>query len=471
MNAQLHPSLSVREVLDATGGTLIRGEAQRIFLGVSTDTRTVASGNLFIPLKGERFDGHDFLEAAISAGAGGVLVQAEAAAGLSLERKDVTIVAVADTLQALGALAHSWRMRFDIPVAAVTGSSGKTTTKEMAAAILGLRKSVLVTKGNLNNQVGLPLTLFGLDEDHEAVVVEMGTNLRGEIERLTRIAYPDVGLVTNVGPAHLEGLFSLDIVREEKGDLFRFMKPTGVAIINLDDDATRILGGRWEGRRITFGLGRGADVTASNVQKMGSEGIRFDLEIGGRSVNVRIGAPGEHNLQNALAAAALARAMDIDLSQIQEGLEKHKAPPGRMEIHRLARGVFVIDDTYNANPLSVREAVKTLRFLKEGHRSMVILGDMLELGGQARRLHEEIGILLAESGTDALFLKGNHSLEVAAGARRGGMPQECIHIFETSGQIMPFIADRLGRGDWILVKGSRKMKMEEIVDDILEALP
>jgi len=434
-----HPVLSVREALEATGGTLIGGDARRQFLGISTDSRTVTPGNLFIALQGERFDGHNFLEAAASAGAGGLLIAAEAAKGLSLPRGNTTVITVADTLAALGDLAHSWRMRFNIPVAAITGSSGKTTTKEMAASILGLRKNVLVTPGNLNNQIGLPLTLLGLADRHEAAVIEMGTSLRGEIERLTRIAAPDVGLITNIGPAHLEGLRSLDAIRDEKSDLYGYMKTSGVAIVNLDDDATRTLGSRWQGRRVTFGRTGDADVTAMNVEKRGFQGVRFVLGLEGRTVDIQISSPGEHSLSNALAAAALARAMDVDLPQIREGLQAYKPPPGRMEIRKLARGIFMIDDTYNANPLSVREAIRTIRDLKEGHQAIAILGDMLELGEQAGRLHEEIGAFAADSGTDALFLKGEYAVNVAAGARRGGMPEDRIHFFETSGQIMPFL--------------------------------
>ena len=461
--------LHFQEILEATGGIPIRGNCTGVFYGISTDSRHIVQGSLFIPLVGERYDGHDFLQAAVAGGATGFLIQKDSDKKQLFRDETTTVIVVEDTLKALGDIAHYWRRKFKASVIAITGSSGKTTTKEMIAEIAGLAKNIIKAKGNFNNLVGVPLTLLNIRDQHEAVILEMGTNSRGEIEKLTRIAEPDIGLITNIGPAHLDGLKSLDIIREEKCDLFRNMADSGIAIINMDDAYLGKSANIWHGKSITFGLTHDADVSADKITMRGRHGVSFILNIKESREEIHLLAPGEHNIVNALAAAATSWAMGMALPIICQGLTAFKPVKGRMEITELKNGAFIINDTYNANPASVREALKTLRDLRGNHRSTVILGDMLELGDHAHQMHEDMGSLMADTGVGAIFLKGSFSQATAAGAIKRNMPENGIFFFETPEEILPCLKSSLKEGDWILVKGSRMMKMEEVVGTIIEA--
>jgi UDP-N-acetylmuramoyl-tripeptide--D-alanyl-D-alanine ligase len=463
------PIFNGHDILKATGGIMIQGNPAGLFSGVSTDSRQITKGNLFIPLKGDRYDGHDFLATAAEGGAAGLLIRKDSVEKHLPQDESMSIIVVEDTLRALGDVAHYWRKNFTAPVVAITGSSGKTTTKEMIADIAGLSKSVIKAQGNFNNLVGVPLTLLNLRDRHDVMILELGTNRRGEIERLTRIAEPDIGLITNIGPAHLEGLKSLDAVREEKCDLFRNMAVSKVAIINMDDEAIRTSAHVWHGKRITFGLGRNADVSAENIRKKGRHGVSFDLRIAEIRQEIHLSATGEHNIYNALAAAATSWALEIAHPVICQGLTAFKPVSGRMEIRQLKNGVFIINDTYNANPASVREALRTLKDLRGDHASTVILGDMLELGDHACEMHEGIGGLMADTGVGTIFLRGRLSQATAAGAVKRNMSGNRIFFFETPEEVIPHLKSTLKTGDWVLVKGSRMMKMEEVVRVIIEA--
>jgi UDP-N-acetylmuramoyl-tripeptide--D-alanyl-D-alanine ligase len=462
------PILSAGEILQATGGVPLRGGSWSC-RGVSTDTRTLREGNLFIALSGENFDGHDCLAKAAEQGAAGLLIRADAAGKLAALPEGLPAIGVPDTLRALGDIARDWRQRFPVPVIAITGSSGKTTTKEMVAAIAARTRNLLRTEGNLNNQIGLPLTLLRLNGSHELAIVELGTNRPGEISALAAIAGPDVGLITNIGPAHLEGLGSLEAIREEKGSLFEVMAGRGTAILNRNDPAIGILAGRWRGKSISFGLGPGAGVTAEGIESAGYEGVRFRLVIDGIGIPVFLSVPGGHNVMNALAAAAAAWALGFDRHEIAAGLAAFRPVPGRTEIRRIGNGAFLIIDAYNANPASVREAVKTLQGLRGSGDAIVILGDMLELGEQTGALHGEIGTLLADAGVREIFLKGSLTKELAAGAVRKGFPPGRITFFESPEEVVSSLRSRLKKDDWILVKGSRKMKMEAVAEKIIAA--
>ena len=463
------PIFSADEILKATGGIPLRGGTDWSCRGVSTDTRTLATGNLFIALSGENFDGHDCLPQAAAQGAAGLLIRTVDSGKLAALPEGVPAIGVSDTMQALGDIARDWRRRFPVPVVAVTGSSGKTTTKEMVAAIAGRTRRVLKTEGNLNNRIGLPLTLLQLRKEHELAIVEMGTNSPGEIAALASIAQPDIGLITNIGPAHLEGLGSLAAIREEKGSLFETMAGQGTAILNQDDPAIGLLAWRWRGKRVTFGLGPGALVAARGIEPAGPAGVRFRLVIDGVETPVFLRTPGRHNVMNALAAAAAAWALGFDRHEIAAGLAAFRPIPGRSEIRRLGNGAYLMIDTYNANPASVREAVNTLLGLRGDGDAVVILGDMLELGAQSAALHAEIGELLAEAGIRDLFLKGSWTEAVAAGAIRRGFPAERIAFFKTPEEVVSALRSRLKEGDWILIKGSRKMKMEAVAEKIIAA--
>jgi len=462
------PIFSIDQVIKAVGGVLIAGSASNNVCGVSTDSRQVEKGNIFIALSGENYDGHDFVNKAMEKGAASIILSKEALLDLEKVDKAISVIKVSDTLQALGDLAHSYRQRFTLPVIALTGSSGKTTTKEMLAAITELGQNTLKTQGNLNNLIGLPQTIFRLTAEHELAILEMGTNTRGEIKRLTRIAEPNIALITNIGPAHLARFGSVAVIAQEKGDLFLNMSPAGIAIVNLDDEAVKIIAERWNGRRINFSMSPNSDVTVNDIEKNGARGLCFNLVIAGTSQKVKMKIMGIHHVYNAMAAAAMAWAAGIGLETIKEGLSAFTPVGGRMEMIKLQNGAYVIDDSYNANPASVREALMTLKDLKNHHSGYVFLGDMLELGDAAYEMHRRIGMLLGTIGVNAVFLQGEYSAITAAAARDGGMQQENIFITQDSKEGIDYLKKNLKKGDWVLVKGSRRMKMEMIVTQICE---
>ena len=463
------PVFTMQEILTATGGCLAAGSKDQLVRGVSTDSRQLAQGNLFIALIGENFNGHHFLDHAVRAGASALLVQADELIDLAKITGGIGVIAVADTLRALGDLACAHRMRFSLPVIGLTGSSGKTTTREMLAAIIGLEKNVLATQGNFNNLIGLPQTLLRLTEQHEAAIIEMGMNTQGEIKRLTQITVPDIGLITNIGTAHLAGFGTMEAIREEKGALWMNMQPSGCAVVNLDDESVGQIAQRWSGSRVTYSMSADADVTVKEIKKRGAKGVRFQLICGGETCRVDMNIAGVHHIYNAMAAAAAARALGVGCAAICRGLASFSPVHGRMEIFELQNGAYLVDDSYNANPASVREALLTLKDLKSTHRAFVFLGDMLELGDAAPEMHRKIGTLLATTGVTVVFLQGDYAQNTVSGALEGGLADE--QIIDIAGGLeaaMACLKKKLRKGDWILVKGSRGMKMERIATEIRE---
>lgn len=463
MMAHASPEITVDDLLQATRGAMIRGRRGETIRGVETDSRAVSQGNLFVALRGERFDGHDYLDQAVGKKAGGLLIDRDD----GHDRGPVPTILVDNTLTALGDAAQSWRRRFTAPVLAVTGSSGKTTTKEMTAAILSQKKSILKTRGNYNNLIGLPLTLFSFEAHHDLAILELGTNRPGEIARLTQIAEPNIAVVTNVGPAHLEGFGSLEGVGKEKGDIFRYMPDGGTAIVNLDDEYTRRFETDKANRRITFGFRADADVSAANIRGGGVKGMTFTLQIETAKTDINLPVTGRHNITNALAAAASAWAAGASVDEIRQGLENFQPVAGRMEIISLRNGAIVVNDTYNANPASMAEGLRALQALRGQGRGAAILGDMLELGAEAEARHKDIGGLLADTGVHWVYLRGRLSRATAAGALHKGMAEEQITHFTEPAEILDLLSARMAAGDWILVKGSRGMKMEEVVDALV----
>lgn len=462
------PLLDLHDILAATGGTLTNGLIQEgvRFEGITTDSRQCSPGNLFVALQGETFDGHHYLDQAVQKGAAGLLIHRRT----EKTPNDLPVILVPDTLWALGDLAHFWRQRFSPTILAITGSSGKTTTKEMAAAILSRDRNCLKTEGNFNNLIGLPLTIFNLNKDHTAAILELGTNQRGEIGRLTRIAAPEIGLITNIGPAHLEGFTSLAGVAEEKTDLFLNMPPSGTIIINHDDPFLRNSGDAWTGRCVSFGLKVEAFVGAEKITYRHDQGTSFTLRIGRDKQEIVMPIAGEHQVMNALAAVASTWAAGATIADIGQGLTNFSPVPGRMEVFPLSNGAFVINDTYNANPASVGKALKTLNNLKGKGRSVVVLGDMLELGDQEEIWHQKIGSLLADTGVDRVYLRGRLAGATAAGASKQGLPAAAVILREDPEEITNDILSYAKDGDWILVKGSRRMKMEAIVEMIVSRI-
>ena len=456
------PSFTAGELSAATGGRWTGGTPASIE-GVSTDTRAIPAGSAFVALRGERYDGHDFLADAARSGAScAVVARGRAASG----PPGLPLLEVDDTLAALGAVARLHRLRFSIPVVGVTGSNGKTTTREMIAAILATRGPVLSTEGNLNNEVGVPLTLLRLLPTHTAAVIEMGMSHRGEIGRLTAIAEPRVGVVTNAFPAHLEGLGSVDGVADAKGELYRGLPADGVVVANADDP--RMLHrARKSGRRVlTFsgGSDRDADVVLLDVLSQDPGGMRFLLGIGTKEVEVRLPLVGEHNAVNAAAAAAAALSLGCSDREIVRGLAGVRPVGRRLRVERLPSGVLLVDDCYNANPASMRAALRTLRQLAGAGRALAALGDMLELGTAEDDLHRELGREAAAAGLAALATFGPLARLAREAAIEAGMARSDTFHTEDPLLLVAFVRERLRPGDVLLVKGSRGMKLERLVE-------
>ena len=411
-------------------------------------------------LKGPNFDGHDYVAAAFASGAGAAVV----GHGFPRDHEKLgCLFPVHDTLHALGDLAGAWRREHSTLVAAVTGSNGKTTTKEMLSAILERRHRVLKNQGNFNNLIGLPLTLLGLSEEHTACVAEMGMNAPGEIARLTEIAAPEAGVITNVGPAHLGPMGSIEAVAQAKTELFRGLSPAATAVVNLDDPLLAPWVGKLECRVLTFGGQAGADLKLRDL-KLEGERTRFILELpSGEAVAVDLPAPGEHNAQDALAAAACALALGQGAEAIAEGLAAFKPVAGRLALKSTPSGVRLLDDTYNANPASVAAGLKALKALAGGGRMVLILGDMRELGPTSPRLHRQAGQLAGELGCGLVLAVGEHAAQVAKGAGQAGLNSGKALAFGEMDELLAEAKAMLREGDVVLIKGSRSSRMERVV--------
>lgn len=444
----------------AMSGTVVGDNAA--FLGVSTDSRTVAAGELFVALRGDKFDGHDFVATAHERGAAAAVV--DAAGAEKLRGGGLPLIVVADTRLALGDLAAEWRSRFDLPLIGVTGSNGKTTNKEMIASIMKAafgEDAVLSTQGNLNNDIGLPLTLLKLGAHHRAAVVEMGMNHPGEIAYLARIGRPTVALVTNAQRAHLEGMGTLDMIAAEKGSIFTGLGSDGVAVFNADDQ----WGGLWRSqsahcKRLCFSLGGGAGISADVTGQCRTRGLENHIAIvvAGQQVEVDLALPGLHNARNAIGAAATALAAGVSLDDVRRGLAAFRGIKGRLQRRAGLHGALVLDDTYNANPDSVRAGIDVLAATVG--KKILVLGDMGEIGEMTGQFHDEIGGYAKSQGVDRLLAFGETS---ALAAHNFGVGGE--HFKKIEDLIAALLAE-LSPEAIVLVKGSRFMRMEKVVDAI-----
>lgn len=452
------------EALEWTGGSLLQGRADALFQGASIDSRTLEAGQLFAAIVGDRHDGHDFLAGAAAAGAAGLLVQRGRELPADL-KPELPVIAVDDTTRALGALAAGHRAGFGGPLVAVTGSNGKTTTKEMCAAILGVPAPCLRNAGNLNNHWGLPLTLLRRSESDASVVVELGMNHRGEIQALAAIARPTVGVITNVGVAHIEHLGSQEEIALEKGDLVAALPADGTAVLNADDPRVAAQAGRSRARVLLFGRDPAAQVRGEGARRTDAGGFAFELVAPQGRVPVEVAGLGETTLANALAAAAGALAAGAALEHVVEGLARYQPVAGRLQRRELPGGGLLIDDSYNANPQSMEVALRLLVELarQSGGRSLAVLGDMGELGDRAAAAHAETGALAARLGVDRLVALGEHAEELAAAAAAAGLPRERVRVARDHARAAAGVRDGLGRADCVLVKGSRSMHMERVV--------
>ncbi len=468
----------------ATSGTL-RQQGETLLLGeISTDTRTLTPGDIFLALRGENFDGHDFVKTAVDKGAAALIVSASSA----IADHRLAIIRVADTLRAYGELARYRRTQLSpqLQVVAITGSSGKTTVKEMAAAIFNLRYggapvgAVLKTEGNLNNLVGLPCTLLQVHAGHRVAVLEMGMNRPGEIRRLTEAADPDIGCINNVQAAHLEGLGTIAGVARAKGELFAAMRPDGIRIVNCDDPRIRALARQFRGRRVAFAVspaGRRCrpEVRVTRMVSLGEAGMRFTLHIGSWRQRLSVPATGAHNVCNCAAAAAIATAAGVAPEVIAGGLASYSSGDKRLQIVRLPGGISLLNDSYNANPGSMAAALRTVSTFGNNCRRVAILGDMLELGRGTAEAHRQIGALVAALSLDYLAVTGAQAAVVADAAGACGMDRERIKVGAGTDEIARWLVElieqrKIQQGDWVLLKGSRGMRMERVLASLTEFL-
>jgi UDP-N-acetylmuramoyl-tripeptide--D-alanyl-D-alanine ligase len=434
--------------------------ADKAFSGVSTDSRSIAAGELFVALKGDKFDGHAYVADVLSRGAAGAVVGEEFAAA----HPDLPLICVTDTQLALGALAAQWRGRFAIPLIGVTGSNGKTTVKEMCAAILRAQfnnaaDSVLATFGNLNNEIGLPLTLLKLRASHRAAVIEMGMNHAGEIDYLTRLAQPSVAVVNNAQRAHLEGLGSVQDVALAKGEIFTGLASDGVAVFNADDAQVDI----WrelsrDRRQVSFGLDQPADVRGRFTSHGLGGQVRLATPWG--EVEVLLAVPGCHNARNACAAAAATLSAGVSLEAVRHGLEEFKGVKGRLQRRSGRKGALVVDDSYNANPDSMRAAIDVLASVPG--KCIFVMGDMGEAGAAAGQFHDEIGGYAKSHGIDRLLCLGEMSAAAAHNFGEGGQH------FQRLDDLVKTLLTELDPQTTVLVKGSRFMRMERVVEAIVD---
>lgn len=454
------------DILKATGGNLASKQGSP-FRGFYIDSRETTKESVFVAIRGKNHDGHAFLTDVMEKGCTGIMVCDDALPGLRnlLETyPEVTAFSVRDTTKALSDLARFQRNRADIRVVAITGSSGKTSTRAMTAGIMSEGFKTLSTRGNFNNDIGLPLTLFRLSSFHEWAVLELGASGPGEISALADICRPDIGIITNIGPAHLEGFGSIEGVARAKSELIHSLGDKGTGILNADDPFLKALAGESKKRIVTYGTDLSCDVRGSLTEAR-ADRIIFDLFLPDSRERVEIMTPGPFMMMNALASAAAAWVAGISPEKIREGLEAFRPEKGRLNVIKTVTGANLIDDTYNANPTSMLAAMDTLLSVRGKGRCFLVCGDMLELGEMSPELHEKIGRAAAEKKIDSVFVCGSFSENVKAGALKGGMPGSRIHTVDKK-ELARLIEASAGPGDWVLVKGSRSMRMEEIIESL-----
>jgi len=459
-----------QDCLNAIEGQLLRGDLTCPFRGVSINSRTVAKGELFVCIKGDRFDGHDFLADAIEKKVGGIILsdpeKLPSEAGQSEEGPFV--IHVQDTLKALQDLAGFQRNRFPFQVVAVTGTNGKSTTKEMIASILETKFKTLKTQGNLNNHIGLPLTLLKREPSHEMGVLELGMSAAGEIKKLAEIAQPDIGVITNISEGHLVQLKSLKDVQSAKGELFDALTEEGTAIVNADDPLVLELALSLRAKTVTFGIDHPADVRASEIENKDNSGFQFKVSLFDKTLSVRLPYLGYCNIYNALAALATGYSLGIQEDAMTRGLENYQRMSQRNE-QILHKGIDLINDAYNANPRSMTEALKTLDNFNTQGRRIFVIGDMLELGDLSTTAHQKLGEEIAASQTNILISVGK--LASLSAKRVQALAGEKIQIMEfTSHQeAAEFLTQETVSGDCVMFKGSRGAAMEKVLQIFMES--
>lgn len=450
---------TLTQVMQATNAVLKKITSASIFGGVTTDTRKVEEGMLFVALKGEKFDGHDFIAEAAKKGAIGAIVNKDYDVS-RLEDVEIDILAVNDTLKAYQDLAKLWRSKFSIPVIGITGSNGKTTTKDLTAAVLSGKWNVLKTQANFNNEIGLPMTLLQLNKSYDVAVVEMGMRGLGQIKLLTDIAKPTIGVITNVGETHMELLGSIENIAKAKSEMAQAIEIDGKVVLNADDEHVAKMHEVTKARPIYFGINHAADVKAFNVKTAGEGKTEFDAFIGENMAHFTLNMLGIHNVYNCLAALAVGYACGLTIEEMQKGLASFKPTAMRFEYKKV--GDFnVINDAYNASPMSTKAALSNLAKVTDG-RKILVMGDMFELGSVEVKAHEDIAVQAKEAGVSIIVTRGMLTQNTARKAREIGIPEvyECANHEEA----VAILKKVLQKDDTVLFKGSHGMHMEKIIE-------
>ena len=450
---------TLTQVMQATNAVLKKITSASIFGGVTTDTRKVEEGMLFVALKGEKFDGHDFIAEAAKKGAIGAIVNKDYDVS-RLEDVEIDILAVNDTLKAYQDLAKLWRSKFSIPVIGITGSNGKTTTKDLTAAVLSGKWNVLKTQANFNNEIGLPMTLLQLNKSYDVAVVEMGMRGLGQIKLLTDIAKPTMGVITNVGETHMELLGSIENIAKAKSEMAQAIEIDGKVVLNADDEHVAKMHEVTKARPIYFGINHAADVKAFNVKTVGEGKTEFDAFIGENMAHFTLNMLGIHNVYNCLAALAVGYACGLTIEEMQKGLASFKPTAMRFEYKKV--GDFnVINDAYNASPMSTKAALSNLAKVTDG-RKILVMGDMFELGSVEVKAHEDIAVQAKEAGVSIIVTRGTLTQNTARKAREIGIPEvyECANHEEA----VAILKKVLQKDDTVLFKGSHGMHMEKIIE-------
>jgi UDP-N-acetylmuramoyl-tripeptide--D-alanyl-D-alanine ligase len=462
--------LTAEWVAAAMAGTIVEGDGRCEFAGVSIDTRTLNAGAVYVAIRGERFDGADFVADAVAAGAGGIVVPRERTRagatgnrGVTQDSVPVTIV-VDDTTVALQALAHAVRMASGTKVVAITGSAGKTTTKEVTAAFLETKYRVMRNQGNLNNHIGLPLSLIGLTARPDVAVVELGMNHAGEISTLVGIAQPDIRVWTNVGDAHVGFFGSVDAIADAKAEILEGATADTVLVANADDDRIAARTSNFAGRQVTFGIDRRATVCVDSLVDRGIDGMSARVKTPRGSMDLATPLLGRGNLANVLAATAVAVECDVPLAAIAERALRLQAASHRGQVMRLSRGIVVIDDSYNASPAATRRALDVLRAAEQGSRRVAVLGEMLELGERAAELHTSVGRAAASSVDLLIAVGGDAASALADAAVAAGLPPAQVQHVANSETAADLAVSAIRPGDVILVKGSRGVRTDKVVE-------
>lgn len=452
--------IKISEVAQATGGKILSGNPNDSFDCIGKDSRAVKQGMFYIAIKGENFDGNKYAESAMKNGAMGCLVSEEI-------KSEKPVVLVEDTIKALGQLAKYYRNKFDIPYVGITGSVGKTTTKDMIACALSAKFNVMKTQGNSNNHIGLPLTLLSLEACHEIGVTEMGMSGFGEIEYLASLVEPETAVYTNIGLSHIEKLGSRENILKAKSEMLNHLKKDGTVVLCGDDDLLLSLAKDLKHKYVTYGIeNKNCDYTADNIRQSGETEMEFTIHCSEGKFQGRIPVLGDHNVNNALAAFIVARKYGVEPNDILSALSMFQPGAMRQNIVK-TNGITLINDCYNSSPSSVQAGLKTLRQIT-GTRKVAILGDMLEMGEMSEKLHRNVGTYAVDTKTDYLIAVGDMSRFIIEGACEKGFDISKTKFFKTNNEVNEFLDSFLEKGDAVLVKASRGMKLEEIVDHIID---